>query len=834
MQTFGVDMQAAAAAKDYSRGHANPERVSAAHGRAASKIALRRAVERMRNGMALQLPSLQFLISIFFFVALTATADIKIGTVPLDTICLNGDAPDSVKLAATELQKFVEKTSGTKLLVTAKTDKANGVIYLGGHKELLEGVEREGFRIQARNGNLYITGHDSPSGAIFGIRNPWRRKEVYNEQLKLGAFGETGTLSGVYCFLEDFCGIRFYWPGDLGTVIPDRHDISIPENLSISKAPIFNCRFVWLCDFNEAPEDALWYRRVGFGGIAPVQIIDYNWFFTNKLKDSHPEIFALVDGERDFGSKCAVRGGGHLCYSHPNTVPLVASLINEYFDQHPEQTFFPMLPGDGLVRVCGCQQCQAEVNDNGDRSCKFSDHIWGFVNRVAAEVAKKHPDKFIGCSAYDSYAAPPLRIAKLHPNVAVQFGKNRSAMAAPAYEKFVHERIAQWNTKTDNNLCGWDFYLQCQIPWRGLPCLYSSVIKRNLKDMKAAGFVSEGIEAESWRKGEPHRITCPATQHLNLYLTGKLYWEPDLDLDAFFDEYCALFYGPAAKPMREFWRLCEERWLAAHKDASGFSIFEIVRPNDVFDMQTIDRLSSLLAEARKTAPADSLYSARLAQLDNEFSKGRETVVVMVRNKPPEITALKETEPFTIDGTLSEKSWSRGKGAFLVGYCGEATQVNTLFLCRNDGENLYVAFVLAEPQTDRLKTDGKARDFPKMYLDDSIEIYLMPHDALPNSGYQFIVNPLGMLWDAKLNENRTLDTKWDSGAVAAAKIDDKRWSVEISIPLSDINVAPGQKIKANFYRNRVLDKGGAKSSCWSPSMTEGHRTPSRFGTLTIEP
>jgi hypothetical protein len=206
---------------------------------------------------------------------------------------------------------------------------------------------------------------------------------------------------------------------------------------------------------------------------------------------------------------------------------------------------------------------------------------------------------------------------------------------------------------------------------------------------------------------------------------------------------------------------------------------------------------------------------------------------MVRNKPPEITALKETEQIAIDGLLSEKTWCKGKGAFLIGYCGENTTANTQFYCRHDNALLYIGFIMAEPNVDRLKTEGKVRDFPSMYLDDSVEIYLMTHDNLPNSGYQFIVNPLGMLWDAKLNENRTLDAKWNSGAKAAAKVDKKRWSVEISIPLADIHAVSGQIIKANFYRNRVLDKSGATSSCWSPIMTEGHRTPSRFGTLIIE-
>jgi len=57
MSAFGIDTQAAQAAEDYSRGQASPVGAVAAHGRATLKILLRRAVKRMRNGMALQLLS---------------------------------------------------------------------------------------------------------------------------------------------------------------------------------------------------------------------------------------------------------------------------------------------------------------------------------------------------------------------------------------------------------------------------------------------------------------------------------------------------------------------------------------------------------------------------------------------------------------------------------------------------------------------------------------------------------------------------------------------------------------------------------------------------------
>ena len=758
---------------------------------------------------------------------------VELGNVPLKYIVLPADAPDTVRLAAKELQKFINRVSRDKLEIVAESPAEQGAIYLGSRKDLLAKVKREGYRIVGKKGNLYISGHDSPSGAVVGIRNPWRRKEVYNEELKLGVFGETGTLNGVYYFLEKFGGVRFYWPGEVGTVVPSGKKISVPAGTDLVREPVYNCRYVWLCDFNEAPEDALWFRRAGFGGIAPVQILDYNWFFTGKLKNSHPEIFAKVNGKPDFGAMCAIRGGGHLCYTHPNTVPLVSKLICEYFDRNPQQRYFPMLPGDGLVRVCECKNCQAEVNHTNDRSEKFTDHIWGFINKVAAEVSKKHPDKFIGCSAYDSYAAPPLRIKKFHPNVVVQFGKNRGAMAAPAYEKFVRDRIAKWQKVTANALCGWDFYLQCQIPWRGLPCLFSKTIQKDIKAMVAAGFVADGIEAESWKKNQPHKLTYPATQHLNLYITGRLYWEPDMDLEAFFDEYCRLFYGPAAKTMRTFWQICEKRWMEGHKNASGFSIFEIVRPDQVFDEKTINKLSALLTAARRQVPAKSVYAKRLEQLAGEFAIGKATVVVMVRNTPPQMTAVKEKEAIKTDGILSEKTWQKGQGAFMVGYCGEKPQVNTLVYSRNDGKNLHFAFVLAEPFTNKLKAACSRRDDGKMYLEDGVEIFLMPHPNLPKTGYQFIINSKGLLWDARRNEDRTMTVPWNSNAKVGVKVFKNRWCIEFSVPLQDIGVTPGQTIKANFYRNRVLDKKGGVSSCWSPIMTEGHFSPSRFGTLLIE-
>ena len=114
----------------------------------------------------------------------------------------------------------------------------------------------------------------------------------------------------------------------------------------------------------------------------------------------------------------------------------------------------------------------------------------------------------------------------------------------------------------------------------------------------------------------------------------------------------------------------------------------------------------------------------------------------------------------------------------------------------------------------------------VHYDSVINKLFLNKVALRRNYHLFILS-------AKRNENRTIDAKWNSNAVTAVKVYRNRWVIEIAIPFADIGVTPGPKIKANFYRNRVLDRKGSVSSCWSPIMTEGHYTPSRFGSLLME-
>jgi len=118
------------------------------------------------------------------------------------------------------------------------------------------------------------------------------------------------------------------------------------------------------------------------------------------------------------------------------------------------------------------------------------------------------------------------------------------------------------------------------------------------------------------------------------------------------------------------------------------------------------------------------------------------------------------------------------------------------------------------------------------IGDCIEIYLMPDKEHPETGFQFVINSSGALWDARHPLDKFLDLSWNSSARTVIKIEKDRWIVKIANPMAEVSLTPGQERKANFYRSHVVDEGQTYL-CWSPVLRENHFTPERFGTLIIQ-
>ncbi|MCX5847578.1 MAG: DUF4838 domain-containing protein [Deltaproteobacteria bacterium] len=549
---------------------------------------------------------------------------------PQATIIIAEDCPDSVWFAASEFQKYVQKTTGALLSIKHKmpvTDKSTGYVLIGEsdytrQKGINVGLKKpDEFRIVSRDNWLVIMGKDYKGKPIVGMRSPWRSKEVYNAKLKLNAFGETGTLYGVYYFLHRFCGVRWYMPGELGEVIQPKNTLQV-SNVDIKKAPDFEYRYVWLCDFADDVDAALWYKRTGFGAAAPVQIIDSFHFFL-KYKDTHPEYFALINGRRDFTDLSSKRGGGNLDLSNGDVFKQWIADIRKYFDEHPEQRFYPLAPNDGMFKICECKDCQSQINEKMGEEGKYSDYIWGFIDRVAKEIYKSHPDKFIGCMAYEHYQYPPSKLKRLNPNVAVMIAKWRMFYNDPEYHKKMDRFIEGWRVKS-NHIYIWEYYLNSWGVLRGHPVFFPHTIADDLRYLKKFS-KGEFIEAETWQGSEPQKMGFYGMSHLNLYLTGKLFWNVNENLDDILNEYYRVFYGPAKEEMRMFWNLAEAAWMKKI-NIKEKSFTRFLRSKSLidsrYDKETLGQMHSLLQNGLHKLHEGSIYHKRVKLIYSEIFDDR--------------------------------------------------------------------------------------------------------------------------------------------------------------------------------------------------------------------
>lgn len=95
-------------------------------------------------------------------------------------------------------------------------------------------------------------------------------------------------------------------------------------------------------------------------------------------------------------------------------------------------------PGDGLSN-CGCDACTGK---------SASELVWGFMERVAREVYKTHPEGRIYCGAYTSYIDPPESIAKFSPNLYVTIANcGRARMMDDKHWNGYVQKMRAWDSK---------------------------------------------------------------------------------------------------------------------------------------------------------------------------------------------------------------------------------------------------------------------------------------------------------------------------------------------------------------------------------------------------
>jgi hypothetical protein len=154
-----------------------------------------------------------------------------------------------------------------------------------------------------------------------------------------------------------------------------------------------------------------------------------------------------------------------------------------------------------------------------------------------------------------------------------------------------------------------------------------------------------------------------------------------------------------------------------------------------------------------------------------------------------------------------------------------------------GRTLCVRF---DGRDDGVVATYTRRDEP-LWEEDVFEVFLAPGADAPNVYYEFEVNPLGALFDARVEkpngsrEGMRVATEWDCSGFQArvTRRDAKRWSASLRIPLDGLLEGEVPEVwRANFYR---IDRGRQEEfTAWVPTLADppDFHVPERFGILNL--
>lgn len=455
---------------------------------------------------------------------------------PRATIVIGADASAQAVEAASLFQEYVEKMSGAKLPIQPEDKPVRGARILIGRSNAVKAVisdlpsghthemKEEAFIVRTTGQDLILVGNED-----------WNYR---------------GTIFAVADFLEKDLGCRWFFPGPYGEVLP-RHDTIQVGTLDRTERPSFRIRHLWYSGwFPVSDQDKQWMKRwsdlnklnaldLSLPGDGSVQYLAP----AEKYFETKPEIYA-IDAKGN-------RMKDMLCMSEPEAVRIAVETIKEAFRADPNRLSYGFAPPDGFP-VCHCEKCQRffpgfEGLGHGDPS--LSEVWFQFANKIAAEVYKEFPDRWVLTNGYANRVRLPEGIAQFSPNLGIQ-----SAVIAACsihhtgdprcWQRQVYENIMKrWFDKLDAVFI-YDYDPAKAIdnlPFPALHCLKHDIPW--FRDQGAWGFYTEGTN--TWM-----------TTHLNYYIRAKLMWNADLDVDALVREYCERFYGPAADPVEKYiWTL---------------------------------------------------------------------------------------------------------------------------------------------------------------------------------------------------------------------------------------------------------------------------------------
>ncbi len=458
-------------------------------------------------------------------------------------IGLAADAPETIKLAARELQHTIQQSTGVLLPITSDASitpaislKSDGTL------------PHDGFEIRIDGQNVVIRGNDNQAPSSPDV---W-------------FVPSHGTRFGVQEFLERFVGARWLFPGPLGEDVPQCAVLRLAMREPVRGAPSLATRslaYVGESDPSTVgrPKSATttWMQRQRLTNAFHPFVTGYGhaWddYLTPADMEAHPE-WRSSNGE-------AVRNGKvkFFCTTAPGVVETFTRRVIESMDRYPTREMISISPTDG-GGFCACERCAPLISLDPHGKKNHALAILTFYKQVAEVIERERPGRRLGGFVYYNYQYPPPAPPALPDNLSLCWAPLNYygyGLLKPLYRAEFESVMKRWSEIAPR------FYYHNYSTWmrsfHGAPLPVSlDIIKREIP--AAANNHAWGarmVGSSAWGVNAP----------IN-YLLAKQMWNAQLDVSATLDEWLERAYGPGWRHIRQLHDELDARMLA-HKESQS-------------------------------------------------------------------------------------------------------------------------------------------------------------------------------------------------------------------------------------------------------------------------
>lgn len=510
-----------------------------------------------------------------------SASDVALSPVTGEIVVPTG-AVKSVAFAAGELNAILVRAFGAPLPVVRTPTAGRLSVVLGDCAEAraagidVAALAHDAFTVKVTPTRVFIAGRDDPALDLKDrLANADRHGCTAGD-------GERATLFGVYAFLERHFGVRFYFPGDLGTIVPKASVVRLPIGCE-TKGPIFTVRSIYYNGDGAVPGETDRRRAAGWKALSGLRLRlqtqsvpcchgQRGFSFPERFHKTHPEYFALVrrDGRlvRDVAEQIKSDFDVQMCHTsglwdemyadckaYLSGRPAALRGIRPYrghnadgWNRNCVGKFIDVMPQDGMPQ-CLCANCQ-RTYDKSSRNFA-TDLIWGNTAKLANRLKAAGFDDFVLTQmAYPPYrdvpkfVLPPniwVMVAEMGPWGVVRKGKTDGEI----------DEVRRWAEKLGHKVWMWTY-----------PSKFGAKATPGAPDMAPRAWASYFKRTVPYSYGAFCESECEKTifHYLNYYLFSRVAWEEEVDVEAVLDEHFRLMFGAAATEMARFYDDLERKW----------------------------------------------------------------------------------------------------------------------------------------------------------------------------------------------------------------------------------------------------------------------------------